>query len=108
MSTLQVTGILTGVVGVAALAAGGIFAYQANLATNDANALPAGATWDPVIQDRGQRAEKLAIGMFVGGGIAVAAGAILYVIGGTHPREDRSLAVIPERDGASAVWSCAF
>ncbi len=107
-SPLRIAGLVTAGLGVIALGGGAYYGLEARSATDDANHLPLGATWNPEIQDRGQRAERNAKILLIGGGAAVVAGTIMILVGRTRPREHGALAVIPERDGASAVWSCAF
>lgn len=95
---LRITGIATGSVGIA-LAGVGIY-YGVRAGDIESELASATGPWTPERQDRydeGQSAEQRAILFGVSGGVLVAAGATLYLLG--YDRGD--LAVAPHTDGTT-------
>jgi tetratricopeptide (TPR) repeat protein len=106
-SGLKITGIVTGAIGVIAVGVGGVFAYKADQASEDARAVRVAAPWEPAIDDRGETAERNARILMAVGGAAIVTGTVLYLLG-ARSNDEPSVAVVPRSDGAAAVWSCAF
>jgi len=102
--TVRVAGIVTAIAGAAFAGTGAYFAYDARAAQHDVEDLFArGGVWDAELEERGKRSSWLAIGFFVGAGGAIAAGTVMYVVGG--PRE----VVIESNNGRTAVsWRGSF
>ena len=107
----KIAGIVVGVAGVGALAAGiglGVASLDAqnklsSLATQMGSWTPAQAS----LYQTGQRDATAATALYVVGGAAVATGVILYAVG--WKRDRARFAVAPTTGGgAQAVYSCAF
>jgi len=93
--TMQIAGLATAAVGVAALAVGGAFAGLAVQASNDLTKLDQNmGTFDPAKQSAG-KTDQLLEGVFFGiGGAAVVAGVIVFVLG-RHQAKAARVAVTP-------------
>lgn len=108
---LRIGGIVVGVAGLGALAAGvglGVASLDAqnklsSLATSMGSWTPAQAS----LYQSGQRDAAAATALYVVGGAAVATGVILYAVGWRRNRARFAVAPTPG-GGAQAVWSCAF
>lgn len=107
----KIAGIVVGVAGVGALAAGiglGVASLDAqnklsSLATQMGSWTPAQAS----LYQTGQRDATAATALYVVGGAAVATGVILYAVG--WKRDRARFAIAPTTGGgAQAVYSCAF
>ena len=93
--TMQIAGLATAAVGVAALAVGGAFAGLAVQAGNDLTKLDQSmGTFDPGKQSAG-KTDQILEGVFFGiGGAAVAAGVIVFALG-RHQAKAARVAVTP-------------
>lgn len=100
---LRITGLVVASLGAVALGTGVYYGLEARSAASDADDLAPGTTWDPSIETRGERAEKRATYLLIGGGVAVLAGSALYLLGAPK-RNTHSLAVVPARGGATIAW----
>jgi tetratricopeptide (TPR) repeat protein len=103
-------GIVAGVAGGAALVGAGIFALQARDASQDVeNKYKKGGKWEDVKDDdaRGKRDATFAKVLGVGGGLAVASGAILYALG-HHYESEKQITVMPTASGAQVSLSWGF
>jgi tetratricopeptide (TPR) repeat protein len=76
--TLKVAGYATGGFGVLALGLGGAFV---GLASNENGHIVQGATWNPGNEDKRNTYEALDATFFAVGGVALAAGLTLYLVG---------------------------
>jgi hypothetical protein len=112
--------VATGV-GVAALGVAGFFSWDGKLLANNekavalsctnANPCPASnlsalTSEKSSYDSRGARANAIATGSYIGGGVALAAGAALYVMGGF--RESHTIAITPIRNGAMVGTTFGF
>lgn len=107
---LRVGGIIVGVLGLGALGAGvglGVAALDAqNKLSKLASNMGSWSASEQQLYNTGRTDAAAATGLYVAGGVAVATGVVLYVVGW---RRDRArFAVAPTPGGAQAVWSCAF
>jgi tetratricopeptide (TPR) repeat protein len=99
-SKLPYIGIATAALGVAAVAVGFYEGAQAQDITNQINSRADGMPWQDDIrslQTRGQSYENRQIGFLIGGGVLVATGAVLYVLGrasGPEPAASASKATV--------------
>jgi len=74
-------GIIIGTIGVAALAAGGLWGLGAQSASNELTAdAQSGAAYNPDLQTRGKRDQTLEIGFLAGGGAALIGGTLLFAL----------------------------
>jgi len=74
-------GIIIGTVGIAALAAGGLWGLGAQNASNELSAdAQSGAAYNPDLQTRGKRDQALEIAFFAGGGAALIGGTLLFAL----------------------------
>jgi hypothetical protein len=105
---MRMAGLVVAGVGVAALGGGVYFGLRARDATRDAEALGPGDTWMPGIENRGHSAETATKILLIGGGVTVAAGTLLYILGGRRAAESTTVGVVPSGDGASLVWTGGF
>lgn len=106
-SQLPTIGLAVGGVGVAALGAGIAFGIdgknQSDFITNYTKNYP-GKAWPSDIQQRQQRGERdntLQAAFMIGGGVALATGAILFVVGRSHHGDER-VAIVPTATATSA------
>ncbi len=105
--TLRLAGIATAATGGVVLLVGGYFSLDAARAADDVSkAYRDGATWADLeeIDARGRRAGTRGAALLVTGGVAVAAGAVLYTLGW---RSERA-AIVPARGGGEVVVTWAF
>ena len=103
-------GIVVGVAGGAALVGAGIFALQSRDASQTVeNKYKKGGKWEDVKDDdaRGKRDATFAKVLGIGGGVAVASGAILYALG-HHYESDKQITVMPTSSGAQVSLSWGF
>jgi hypothetical protein len=105
---MRTAGIVIAGVGVAALGGGVYFGLRARGATRDAEELGPGDTWVPGIESRGHSADTAAKLLLIGGGVTVAVGTLLYVLGSRRATETTTVGVVPSGDGASLVWTGGF
>ncbi|HEY2747056.1 MAG TPA: hypothetical protein VGL86_20680 [Polyangia bacterium] len=106
----RIAGVVVGVAGLGALAAGiGLGAAALDAQHKLSNLAAQNGSWSPAqasLYSSGQHDATAATALYVVGGVAVATGVVLYAIGW---RRDRArFAVAPAAGGAQAVWSCAF
>ena len=101
------TGLAVAGVGGALVVTGAMFALKAWSAGSDAEALTPGSTWDPAIEDRGQRAETRAWVTLGLGGAAIVGGTVLYLRGRPGERPP-SVSLRPAPGGAALVWAGGF
>ncbi len=105
---MRIAGIVTGGVGAALLVGGVVFGLRARSAEADAEALGPGDTWNPALQARGEQASARAKWMLIGGGVAAAGGAVLFVLGSNKASEAEHVTLVPTGDGAAVSWSGRF
>ncbi len=103
-------GIGTGVAGGIALALGVYEGVQASSASSDVEAAYArGDRWELIapLQTRGEHAQTAERWLLAGGGIAVVAGAALFVMGRREARRVSPVMIIPASGGATvaATWN---
>lgn len=109
----RIAGIVVGVAGVGLLGAGIGLGLASLDAQNKLSSLATQmGTWSAEqasLYQTGQRDAAAATGLYVAGGVAVATGVILYVVGWKKDRARARFAIVPAPGGgAHAVWSCAF
>jgi tetratricopeptide (TPR) repeat protein len=100
-------GIALGIGGGVVLASAAYFAWDAHDAAETVSAAHAnGQKWSDVasIDQRGQHSAAMAEALGIAGGVAVASGAVLYLIG----RHQEHLAVMPTNGGAGIRMSWGF
>ncbi len=103
-------GIWIAIGGGAALAVAGAFAIDAHAAANDVTAAYAhGGAWSDIAatDERGRRSATIATAFGIAGGIAVAAGAVVYALG-RHTEHAQHLALVPTPRGAEVHSSWQF
>jgi tetratricopeptide (TPR) repeat protein len=103
-------GIVVGAAGGASLVGAGIFALQSRDASQSVeNKYKKGGKWEDVKDDdaRGKRDAMFAKVLGIGGGVAVASGAILYALG-HHYESDKQITVMPTSSGAQVSLSWGF
>ncbi len=95
--TLRIAGIATGAVGIGLLVGGGVFAAESKSA---ADQLSRPGTFDPSVDDRRSTFQTLDVVFFAAGGVALAAGVTLFVLGKTRPERRRVAASpsLPQRN----------
>ncbi len=106
----QHVGIWIAIGGGAALAVGAAFAIDAHIAANEVSATYAhGGKWSDIAatDERGRRSATIATAFGIGGGIAVAAGAVVYALG-RHTEHAQHLALVPTPHGAEVHSSWQF
>ena len=107
----RIAGIVVGVAGVGLLAAGiGLGVASLDAQNKLSNLAAQMGSWSPEqssLYQTGQRDAAVATGLYVAGGVAVATGTILYLVGWRKDRARFAVAPLPG-GGAHAVWSCAF
>jgi tetratricopeptide (TPR) repeat protein len=79
--TLKIAGVATGAAGLAAVGAGIAMAVLAKDASDQITNAAPGTTFDPSLAQNGRTFEAAGIGLLAGGGAAVVAGTVLYVLG---------------------------
>ncbi len=89
------------------LVVGAVFGVKARGATKDAEALRAGDRWDPSIEDRGQRNQKISTISFIAGGLLAAGGVTMFFLSRDSSRES-SVSLAPTAEGAQLVWGGSF
>ena len=106
-SQLPTIGLAVGGVGIAALGAGIAFGIdgknESDFITNYTKNYP-GKAWPSDIQQRQQRGDRdntLQAAFMIGGGVALATGAILFVVGRSHHGAER-VAIVPTATPTSA------
>jgi hypothetical protein len=108
---LRISGIVVGVAGVAALAAGIGLGVAALDAQNKLSSLASQmGSWSPAqasLYQSGQNDAAASTALYVVGGAAIATGVVLYAVGWRRDRARFAVAPAPG-GGAQAVWSCAF
>jgi tetratricopeptide (TPR) repeat protein len=108
----RVAGLVVGALGLGALGTGVGFGLLALDAQNKLSRFAStGGDWTPQQQTLyrdGQRDATLATALYAAGGVAVATGVVLYVVGWRKDRARRFALVPAPGGGAQAVWSCAF
>jgi tetratricopeptide (TPR) repeat protein len=85
--TLRLAGIVTGAVGAGLLIGGGVFAAESKSA---ADQLSRPGTFDPSVDDRRSTFQTLDVVFFAAGGVALAAGVTLFVLGKTASERRRA------------------
>lgn len=104
-------GYALGGVGVALTGVAVYYAFEADEAAEEVSQLyEREAPWRKIAEAdaRGQRAERLGIGFAVAGGVAIASGLTMYVLGRRAEERSTSLLVAPEPKGASVSVSWGF
>jgi hypothetical protein len=108
--TKTIAGVAVGLAGVAALAVGAVFAVGAQSAGDQLSNPTKGQVFDPSLESTGQLDQTLAITCFAVGGVALAAGVALVVLGRLEAKRASSMtlapAVAPGRAGL--VWGWRF
>ena len=102
---MRLAGLVTMVVGVAALAGGSYFGLKAGSTATDVE--KGQGPWDPTLQNRGESESRTATGLFAIGALVAIGGGVLFYLGGRHA-ESSPVAVLPRGDGATVVWTCGF
>jgi tetratricopeptide (TPR) repeat protein len=101
-------GLAVGIVGVAAAGTGVWFALRARDAAGEV--ADHTGVWDDeaeALERRGKRDDKLAVSLLVGGGVAIAAGTVLYVLGRRERSSGFAATVLPE-GGAAITFGGGF
>jgi len=88
---LEIAGLVTAGLGVAAVGVGAAFAV---LAKNVSNQVSGGTIFNPVLDHQGKVDQSVAIGMLAGGGALVVGGAVAAIIGWRGGKTAR-FAVVP-------------
>jgi tetratricopeptide (TPR) repeat protein len=104
----RIAGLVTGGVGLAAL---GVGIYFGTRMLDAQDRLARVGNWDPSAQSlysNGHNDAIAATTLYVAGGVAVAAGAALYLWGWRRDVHARRFAVVPLPGGAQASFACAF
>jgi tetratricopeptide (TPR) repeat protein len=99
-------GMIVGIAGVVFEGGAVVFALQGKAKARDAENV---STWNPHamdLQSSGQLDNKLAWGLGIAGGAAIAAGVVLYVTGGASA--EHGVAIVPTRHGAQLGWAHSF
>jgi len=99
-------GLVTGIAGIVLEGGAVVFALQGRSKASDAEKV---TMWDQHakdLQSAGQRDNKIAWGLGIAGGAAIAAGVVLYLTGGASA--EHGVAIIPSRDGAQLAWAHSF
>lgn len=109
LGSLKISGLATAGFGVLLAGGAGYFAYRADSAWSDINALSDDrGTWSPTHQNRydgAERDETISTVLFVGGGVAVATGALLYILGmGDSSAETLTLRPHPGGAALGMAW----
>ena len=108
---LRIAGIVVGVAGIGALAAGIGLGVAALVAQNKLSSLATSmGSWTPAqasLYTTGQHDATAATALYVVGGAAIATGVVLYAVGWRRDRARFAVAPTPG-GGAQAVWSCGF
>ena len=101
--TLRWVGVGAGVIGLAAIGGGIFYGIRAQQISDQITNHDKMMAWPDDIQkleQQGQDYENYQIGLLIGGGVAVAAGVVMYVVGGPKPvAEQPSIAVLPTSNG---------
>ena len=108
---LRTGGLVTGGAGLALSAAALYFALDASRIEDDIEARArGGARWSELaeLDARGERSAALATGLAIGGGVAVATGAVLYVLGSRREHSERTAAPWIAPVGATAVGGASW
>lgn len=108
--TYKRIGIGTAIGGGALLAGAAIFALDASAAAETVEkAYKRGGKWSEIAEAdaRGQRSQTMATALAIGGGLAVASGAVLYAVG-RHYEKAQHVAVTPTGRGAQVSLSWRF
>lgn len=104
----RIGGIATAATGGVALALGSYFARDAQRAADEVSSgYETGAAWADLaeLDARGRRSERIGTTLLVTGGLATAAGAVMYYVG---RRADRSAVVVPAEGGGRVVVTWGF
>ena len=108
---LRLVGIVSASAGVALLAAGGYFSYDAGQAADEverrANAQEPWRNYEDV-DDRGRRSEVIGAVLLATGGAAVVAGVTCYVLGRRASRETPTIGLVPAPGAAQVVVTWGF
>jgi tetratricopeptide (TPR) repeat protein len=108
--TYKRIGLGTAIGGGVLLAGAAFFAIDANDASNTvAEAYKRGGKWNDIkdVDARGRRSSTIATALGIGGGLAVASGAVLYALG-RHYEQAQHVAVTPTTRGAQVSLSWGF
>jgi hypothetical protein len=111
-SPLRYTGLVVGTVGVAVFGLGVYYGFHAQSITDELNGHDVTMEWPANTPDRqreGQRAENMQIGLMIGGGVAIAAGVTMFLLGRPpHVAErDGAIAIVPVATNDSLGFSAA-
>jgi len=105
-------GIASLVVGAGALGAGAYFGARATSDSDEIERLRAAhAPWDAHAQqtwDDGKSSALIASVLYAVGGVAIATGGLLTILGARQRHAAQRLALVPTVSGGGMVWSCAF
>lgn len=108
---LRQSGILTAIGGGVLLGVAGYFALSAADASDEVTErYGRGERWRALedLDARGQRDSQLALGFAIGGGVAVATGAALYLVGWRQAERGPALSVAPAARGGSVKLAWDF
>lgn len=111
--TLKLSGLILGAVGVAGLGGGTFFLIRGAQLDSKITDHPAGAMWPDDVDDidaSGTFANKMAVALFITGGVLVTAGVVMYVAGTKKDSAVSGVAVTPTLgpDGGGLVLGGAF
>jgi hypothetical protein len=107
---LRYVGIGVAVVGAAAFGGGVYFGLEARKISDEITNHDMNEPWPADIKEReaeGKSAEKKQIGLMIGGGIAVAAGITMVIIGGSKTESSTSVSITPVASGDTLGFSAA-
>lgn len=108
--TLRYVGFGVAVVGVGLFGGGVYFGLKAKSIEKEINEHDIRDPWPPNIQARdqeGRDANKKAIGLMIGGGLAVAAGTVMIVMGGPKASKETSVSIAPVATPDSVGFAAA-
>lgn len=102
---LRITGIALGAVGIGGLVGGGLLALHAHSISDQVS--NGSGTFDMQLQQDGQAASRNATLCFIGGGVFVAGGVVLYMLG--RPSETLAhVSFAPSARGGAFAWRGSF
>jgi len=107
---LRYAGIGVAVIGAGVFGGGIYFGMQAKSISDEITNHNINDPWPPNIKQReqqGKDANTKAIGMMVGGGIAIAAGATMFVLGAPKSEKDTSVSIAPLATGDTLGFAAA-
>ena len=107
---IRYVGIAVGIVGAAAFGGGVYFGLEAKKISDEISNHDMNDPWPANIKDReaeGKSAEQKQIGLMIGGGLAVAAGITMFVIGSPKAESSSSVSIAPLATGDTLGFAAA-